>query len=50
VVVGISFGGLFAGLVAIPTAGCIRILVLEYLRHRRILSEPSFEEITTETK
>lgn len=50
VVVGVSFGGLFGGLVAIPVAGCIRILVLEYLRHRKILSEPAFQEITTETK
>lgn len=50
VVVGVSFGGLFGGLVAIPFAGCLRILVLEYLRHRKILSEPAYQEITTETK
>lgn len=50
VVIGVSFGGLFGGLVAIPVAGCIRILVLEYLRHEKILSEPAFKEITTEAK
>lgn len=50
VVVGVSFGGLFGGLVAIPAAGCVRILVLEYLRHQKILSQPEFQEITTETK
>lgn len=50
VVVGVSFGGLFGGLVAIPVAGCIRILILEYLRYRKILSEPAYEAATTETK
>jgi predicted PurR-regulated permease PerM len=50
VVVGVSFGGLFGGLVAIPVAGCLRILILEYLRSRKILSQPAFQEITTETK
>lgn len=32
VIIGVSFGGLFAGLVAIPVAGCIRIFVLDYLK------------------
>ncbi len=50
VLVGVSFGGLFGGLVAIPGAGCLRILVLEYLRIHRIIDEPQFEKITTETK
>jgi predicted PurR-regulated permease PerM len=50
VVIGVSFGGLFGGLVAIPAAGCLRILILEYLRDRKILSEPAFQEATTETK
>jgi predicted PurR-regulated permease PerM len=31
VVVGVTFGGLFGGLFAIPVAGCLRILVLDYL-------------------
>ncbi|MCA9325650.1 AI-2E family transporter [Candidatus Saccharibacteria bacterium] len=33
-VIGVSFGGLFGGLVAIPIAGCLRIFVLDQL-HRR---------------
>lgn len=34
VIVGVSFGGLVAALVAIPVAGCIRIVVLDYLHHK----------------
>jgi predicted PurR-regulated permease PerM len=37
VVIGLSFGGLFGGLVAIPIAGCIRVLTLDYLESRHIL-------------
>lgn len=37
VVIGVNFGGIFGGLVAIPVAGCIRIFVLDYLRRKRIL-------------
>ncbi len=40
VVVGVNFGGLFGGLVAIPTAGCLRILILDYLEAQDILSRP----------
>lgn len=47
VVIGVSFGGLFGGLVAIPVAGCLRIGVLEYLRSHQIIDTPEFErEIT----
>lgn len=35
VLIGVSFGGLFAGLVAIPIAGCLRILVMHYLEDRQ---------------
>lgn len=38
VVIGVSFNGLLGGLVAIPVAGCLRVLFLDYLQHRRILS------------
>src|SRR5690606_34847208 len=31
VVIGVSFSGILGGLVAIPVAGCLRILVLDYL-------------------
>lgn len=40
VLIGVSFGGLLGGLVAIPVAGCIRIALLDYLRTKRII-EPS---------
>ncbi len=50
VVVGVSFGGLFGGLVAIPVAGCLRIALLEYLRSQKIIDTPRFDKATTETK
>lgn len=48
VIIGVNFGGLLGGLVAIPVAGCIRILVLDYLEHRNILSGPEVKEIKAE--
>jgi predicted PurR-regulated permease PerM len=39
VIVGVNFGGLFGGLVAIPVAGCIRIAVLDYLHRKHIISD-----------
>ncbi|HET7060498.1 MAG TPA: AI-2E family transporter [Candidatus Saccharimonadales bacterium] len=48
VVVGVSFGGLFGGLVAIPVAGCLRIALLEYLRSQNIIDTPEFKKVTTE--
>lgn len=50
VVIGVSFSGLLGGLVAIPIAGCIRIVVLEYLRSRKIIDQPEFENATDDTK
>lgn len=50
VVVGVSFGGLFGGLIAIPVAGCLRIALLEYLRSHGIIDTPHFNRVTTETK
>jgi predicted PurR-regulated permease PerM len=50
VVVGASLGGLFGGLVAIPVAGCLRIITLEYLRTKKIISTPEFDKVTAETK
>lgn len=40
VVIGVSFSGLLGGLVAIPVAGCIRVVVLEYLRSRKLIDAP----------
>lgn len=37
VVLGVNFGGLLGGLVAIPVVGCIRILVLDQLTRRNLL-------------
>lgn len=34
VIVGVSFGGMVAALFAIPVAGCLRIVVLDYLHHK----------------
>lgn len=40
VVLGVNFGGLLGGLVAIPVVGCIRIIVLDQLTRRNILDTP----------
>jgi predicted PurR-regulated permease PerM len=37
VIIGVNFGGIFGGLVAIPVAGCLRIALLDYLREKKIL-------------
>jgi predicted PurR-regulated permease PerM len=37
VVLGVSFGGLLGGLVAIPIMGCVRIVVLDQLMRRNLL-------------
>jgi predicted PurR-regulated permease PerM len=37
VIVGVSFNGLLGGLVAIPIAGCIRILLLDYLASKNVI-------------
>jgi predicted PurR-regulated permease PerM len=38
VLIGVSFSGLLGGLVAIPVAGCLRILLLDILERKQILS------------
>ncbi|HYH74877.1 MAG TPA: AI-2E family transporter [Candidatus Saccharimonadales bacterium] len=48
VVIGVNFGGIFGGLVAIPVAGCIRIVVLDYL-HRKKIIEPDTHELADTT-
>jgi len=40
VVVGVSFGGLLGGLIAIPVVACVRVWVLDILRARKVLSQP----------
>jgi len=44
VVIGVSFGGLFGGLVAIPLAGCLRVLTLDYLRTKKLIDAPVVRE------
>lgn len=44
VVIGVNFGGLLGGLVAIPVMGCIRILVLDQLTRRNILDSPGHKK------
>lgn len=45
VIIGVSFSGLLGGLVAIPVAGCMRILLLDYLHSRNMLHESDYDEI-----
>ncbi|MES2971415.1 MAG: AI-2E family transporter [Patescibacteria group bacterium] len=47
VIIGVNFGGLLGGLVAIPVAGCLRIVVLDYLTSRRLLSKAEVREELT---
>ncbi len=44
VILGVSFSGIIGGLVAIPIAGCIRIIVLDYLRAKDMIG-PNNPEI-----
>jgi predicted PurR-regulated permease PerM len=45
VILGVSFGGLIGGLVAIPVAGCLRIVILDYLRvHEYLGDKPVVEQ------
>lgn len=50
IIIGVSFAGLFGGIIAIPVAGCIRILFLEYLRTKKIISTETFEKVKVDTK
>ena len=45
VVVGVNFGGLFGGLVAIPIAGCLLILTIYYMRSKRLLTQSEKEDL-----
>ncbi|HSX36300.1 MAG TPA: AI-2E family transporter [Patescibacteria group bacterium] len=50
VIIGVSFGGLFGGLVAIPAMGCIRIALLDYLHTKHIIEESTYQASVTEKK
>lgn len=47
VIIGVNFGGLFGGLVAIPVAGCIRIALLDYLHTKKIISKQEHDVADT---
>lgn len=49
VIIGVNFDGLLGGLLAIPVAGCIRIVVLDYVSRRNLL-EPAKASNTDDTK
>jgi predicted PurR-regulated permease PerM len=44
VIVGVNFGGLFGGLVAIPVMGCVRIALLDYLHAKHIIEDEIYED------
>jgi predicted PurR-regulated permease PerM len=48
VIIGVSFSGLLGGLVAIPIAGCARILILDYLNRKKLL-EPADDKYVPTT-
>lgn len=49
--IGLSFGGIVGGLIAIPIAGCLRIALLEYLYSKHIIGGHRLKEaITPDTK
>ena len=48
VIIGVSFGGLLGGLVAIPVAGCIRIALMDYLRSKKIIEPSTFKAAVEE--
>lgn len=43
VIIGVNFGGIFGGLVAIPVAGCVRILALDYLKRKKIIKTHTYK-------
>jgi predicted PurR-regulated permease PerM len=50
VVVGVSFGGLLGGLVAIPLMGCLRVVALDQIEKRHMLPEAEIAAAKGETK
>lgn len=50
VVIGVSFGGLLGGLVAIPLMGCARVIVVDQLERRHILTPAEAKVVRAETK
>lgn len=49
-VIGIDFGGLLGGLVAIPLMGCLRILILELFKMYGLITKKEFKEAVEVTE
>lgn len=47
VIIGVSFDGIFGGILAIPVAGCLRIAILEYLRSKNVIDNKEFRHVTS---
>lgn len=50
VIIGVSFGGLLGGLVAIPVAGSLRILIIDYLHRHNMIPEHVADNALEEAK
>lgn len=50
VVIGVNFGGLLGGLVAIPIMGCARIIVIDQLTRRNILESETAKKTLQDAK
>lgn len=48
VIIGASFNGLLGALVAIPIAGCLRILVIDFLQRKNYLSPAEAKDLRTQ--
>lgn len=48
VVIGVSFYGIVGGLLAIPVAGCIKVLVVDYIDRKKLIHLPAFSEAREE--
>lgn len=50
VIVGINLGGILGGLVAIPVAGCLKVLLVDYLENKGKISSAESQELLKEKK
>jgi predicted PurR-regulated permease PerM len=50
VIIGINLGGILGGIVAIPVAGCIRVLVIDYLQNRGKIPAREAKALKADTK
>jgi predicted PurR-regulated permease PerM len=50
IVIGVNFGGLLGGLVAIPVTACVKVIVLEYLAYKKLLPKNLEDQISKDLK